>query len=99
MEEVANIFLKHNEPNKVEYAKKYLSDEEKIIELKINLTEFRSSKSKSRNIPENYIFSDNELQIILEKMPKTIDELKLILPDIKVKYHGDEIIAIINEIY
>lgn len=99
MEEVANIFLKHNESNKVEYAKKYLSDEEKIIELKNNLTEFRGSKSKSRNIPEHYIFDDKELEIVLTKLPKSIDELKLILPDIKVKYHGDEIIAIINELY
>lgn len=51
------------------------------------------------NVPAYYIFTDEELNNILEIMPKTIEELKKkrILTDIKIKCHGEEIIKIINK--
>ncbi len=47
------------------------------------------------NIPAYYVFTNDELDIILNNMPKNLEELKKILPEIKVKTHGDEIIKII----
>ena len=99
MEEKAKFFLDNNTPNIVNYRKIYLSNDEKILELRDNLIEFRNTKSNSRHIPKNYIFNDNELEDILSKLPKTTDELKYILPDIKIKYHGDEIISILNDLF
>ena len=61
------------------------------------LKEFRTSKSKSMNVPAYYVFNDNELNILVDKMPKDIEELKEILSPIKIKCHGEEILKIINE--
>mgnify|MGYP002623844119 CR=1 FL=1 len=63
------------------------------------LIAFRKSKSKEKNLPAYYIFTNDELEKILELMPKTKYELVKanILTDVKVKLHGDEIIEIINE--
>lgn len=99
MEKIGKRFFSYNAPNNIDYKKIYLTDEEKIIELKNSLIQFRINKSQSRNIPEHYIFDDKELENILNKLPKTIDELNTILLDIKIKYHGEEIIKIINELY
>ena len=62
------------------------------------LVAFRNSKSKAKNIPDYYIFNDDELEKLLKLMPKTREELEKanILADIKVKLHGDEIIKILN---
>ena len=49
------------------------------------------------NVPAYYIFTDKELDLLLIKRPKNIEELKLILSEIKVKCHGEEIIKIINK--
>ncbi len=48
-------------------------------------------------LPAYYIFTNDELDKIVELKPKTIDELKSadILSSIKIKTHGE---AIINEI-
>lgn len=60
---------------------------------------FRKTKSKEKNLPAYYIFTNDELEKILELMPKTKDELikANILTDVKVKLHGDEIIGILND--
>lgn len=66
--------------------------------MKENLIAFRKAKSKERNLPAYYIFTNDELEKILELMPKTKEELEnaKILTDVKVKLHGDEIIEILN---
>lgn len=108
LENKVNILTElHNKyPNNEKIAKDLtlanlgLSGEKNIKhELKNNLTQFRINKSHSKNIPEHYIFDDKELEIFLNKIPKTIDELRVILPDVKIKYHGEEIIPIINELF
>ena len=66
--------------------------------IKNNLLNFRKTKSKEKNIPAYYIFNNEELDKILELMPKTIQELSNanILSDVKLRLHGKEIIKIIN---
>ena len=57
-----------------------------------------TAKSKQKNLPAYYIFNNDELDKLLEFMPKTKDEIikANILTDVKVKLHGDEILEILN---
>ena len=66
--------------------------------IKNKLIKFRVEKAKKRNIPAYYIFTDNELEKLLEYLPKTKEELASlnILPKVKLDLHGEEIINIIN---
>lgn len=67
--------------------------------LKEKLIEFRKARSKEKNIPVYYVFTNEELEKILDLIPKTIEELEMsrILTSIKLKSHGAEIINVINE--
>lgn len=67
-------------------------------DIREKLISFRKTKSKGKNLPAYYIFTNDELEKILELMPKTKEELVKtnILTDVKVKLHGDEIIEILN---
>ena len=51
------------------------------------------------NIPAYYVFTNEELDKLVELRPKTIEELKNanILTTIKIKTHGEEIIKVINK--
>ena len=103
LKKAAGIWKKRIVPNNTSLADKYL----KIIEDKISkknelekeLREFRNKKSKSMNIPAYYIFTDEEMQKLIFLNPKTKEELtsNKILSDTKIKYHGDEIIDILNK--
>lgn len=67
--------------------------------LKDRLIEFRTKRTSEMNIPAYYVFTNEELDKLIEVRPKTIEELtnSNILPDIKIKTHGEKIIGIINE--
>ena len=67
--------------------------------LKEKLIEFRINRAKQKKFPEHYVFTDEELEKIIELKPRTKEELENanILPKIKVQTHGDLIIKIINE--
>ena len=103
LKKAAGIWKKRIVPNNTSLADKYL----KIIEDKIEeknelekeLREFRNKKSKSMNIPAYYIFTDEEMQKLIFLNPKTKEELtsNKILSDTKIRYHGDEIIDILNK--
>ncbi len=69
----------------------------KYSNLKERLITFRKNRSKEKNIPAYYVFTNEELDKIVELLPKTINDLKLVLSDIKIKSHGKEIIEIINK--
>lgn len=79
----------------VDFSENKIDKNEKI---KQKLLEYRQNKSKQKNIPIYYIFTDEELEKILELMPKTKEQLESlnILPKIKLDLHGEEIIVIIN---
>jgi len=94
MEIVANSFLNINVDKSMNINKKYINADNS---LKKRLIEFRKSKSASRNIPAYYIFTNDELDELINKKPQNKDELSTILSDVKVKLHGDEILDIINK--
>ena len=75
--------------------------EEPVIDiesLREKLKVFRTETAKIMKIPPYYIFNNEELENLLEKLPKNIEELKEqnILPAVKVKVHGEKIIEILN---
>ena len=71
------------------------ADEKNIRE---SLLEFRKKRSIERKIPAYYIFNNEELDKILEHMPKTFEELKnlKVLTEVKANSHGKDIVNIIN---
>lgn len=93
----AEVWLSRSVENTTNIADKYKQNESSILE--IELKKFRLEKSKKMNIPPFYIFNDNELNEIIKYLPNNIEELKKIniLSEIKIKYHGKEIIDIINK--
>ena len=97
LKEAAEVWLSRSISNDTSFADKYLNKIKIKEDLENKLREFRKEKSKSMNVPAYYIFTDEEMDNILSKMPKTVEELNSILPDIKIKCHGEEIIKIINE--
>ena len=103
MEQWANNFIKLN-VKKEENFEFDINDNEceysNNDNLKEKLIEFRKQRSKEKNIPAYYVFNNDELEKILELMPRTIDDLKKskILPDVKINFHGKDIINLINQI-
>lgn len=101
LKQAAETWLSRSVLNNTNLANKYsnaIKDKNVKADLENKLRTFRKEKSKSMNVPAYYIFTDEELNNLLEIMPKTIEELKekRILTDIKIKCHGDEIIKILN---
>ena len=99
MLEMGNSFLEANVTEYKSIANKYNKDEQKINkdELIEELKSFRKEKSKEMGVPAYYVFNDDELNKIVEIIPKSIEELKTILSPIKIKVHGENIIKIINK--
>ena len=91
MLKIANNFLENNTNDYCSLANKY---NQSILN---KLKDFRKEKSKEMNVPAYYIFNDEELDKIITLKPVTIEKLKEILPSIKVKIHGNDIIKILNE--
>ena len=71
-----------------------------INDLKVKLIEYRKNKAKKKNIPAFYIFTNVELDKILDLLPKKFEELKKsgILSTLKLNTYGKEIVKIINSI-
>ncbi len=97
MLKVANKFLEINTNEYSSLVSKYKQVPLKNEELLIKLKNFRKEKAKKMNVPAYYIFNDEELNKIITLKPLNITDLKEILPAIKVKVHGDDIIKIIKE--
>ena len=105
MEETAesyvNISIKEDIDYYDYYKNKYCINLKERIkdDLKDRLIELRKNRAKEMNIPAYYIFTNDELEKILELRPKTIEELKNsnILTLVKIKTHGIHIIEEINK--
>lgn len=113
MEELAMEILKLHTPSKSDYTKKYeslLNDKDKDVEIVVeNIDEkeelskrlkfFRLEKSRAENIKAYYIFTDSQLLDLIEKLPRSKEELKVIsgFGEVKVEKYGDMILNIINK--
>ena len=95
MEQLANSFLSDNIDEYHNIADNY-NEMVSIKKIESKLKHFRKDKSKKNNIPAYYIFTNEELKDIIRNKPKNIDELNNILPSVKVKCHGKQILKIIN---
>ena len=96
----ANFFLKINKEDKTDYyvyyKDKYLRNELSDDELRKKLLEFRKKRSKEMKIPAYYIFTDKELESIIALKPKKWKDLEQVLPEVKVKTHGNKIIDVLK---
>lgn len=83
------------------YKEKYCKNLCKIdnTTLKEKLIQFRKDRSSEMKIPAYYVFTNDELDKIIELRPKTLEELKNlnILTPVKIKTHGEKIIEVINK--
>ena len=81
------------------YKNKYCTSNTTNNDLKNRLINLRTNRAKEMNIPAYYIFTNDELNKLIEKKPKTIEELKNsnILTPIKIKIHGELILKEINK--
>ena len=104
MEKIAQSYIDLSSKEEINYydyyKEKYCSNLNIQVNdgLKDRLIELRKTRSNEMNIPAYYVFTNDELDKLVELRPKTIEELKRsnILTPIKVKTHGDEIIKNIN---
>lgn len=93
---------KLNTPSKMKASVQSSSD--RIEELRLALTTFRTKRSKELNVKPYYIFTNNVLKSIIDKKPCTIDELLKIegIGQKKADEFGQEVLDIIennNTIY
>ena len=63
------------------------------------LKEYRLGRSKADGIKSYFIYSNVQLEEIVNKKPKTVDELKSIngFGDVKCKKYGQDIIGIVRK--
>ena len=100
LKKIAETWLERRVTNNTDITNKYLkhnNNNNNNTSIEENLKTFRKDKSKEKNIPAYYIFTDEELKNIVDTMPKTVEDLKGILPEVKIKYHGEKIIEIVND--
>lgn len=98
-----NKYCNYDGENKKEEKEDRQEKLEKVTkeELKNILIEFRKNRAKQMNIPAYYIFTNKELEELIEGKPKTVEELRKsnILSEIKIRTHGKEIVDIFNRRY
>ena len=113
MQELANSFKEANVEEYRSIADRYQKKEEDVKESLVVqeekkvtpldmvpiLKKYRKEKSAQMKVPAYYVFTDKELEQIIELKPKTLEELKdaKILTAIKIQCHGEEIIDILNQ--
>ena len=67
--------------------------------LKQDLYKYRKTKSTQNDVPENYIFTNDEIDVLTEKKPKSVEDLtrRRLLSPVKIKMFGQDIIKIIKK--
>ncbi len=103
MEELAKSYLEFSIKEDINYydyyKNKYCQNSVPVNDnLKERLIELRKNRSTEMGIPAYYVFTNDELDKLVELRPKTIEELKIanILTPVKIKTHGESIIKEIN---
>lgn len=99
MLDLANSFVKLDHKTNNIIVEKYKLLQQKEKNLEEELKQYRKDKAYKLNIPAYYIFTDEEMDKLIFIKPKNLEELKQynILPDVKLKLHGKEIIDILNK--
>ena len=99
LEEAAKSYIDVSYKEKIDYydfyKRKYCNKINKENDnLKERLIELRKKRSKEMNIPAYYVFTNDELDKLVELRPKSIEGLKNlnILTPVKIKTHGEKII-------
>lgn len=94
MLEQANNFLKLNVEEYNSFASKYENNTDNASLLEQKLKDFRIERAGLMKIPKHYVFTDDEMNKLISKKPITMEDLKnsKILPEIKIKCHGEEIV-------
>lgn len=102
MKEECKLFMSINVSKDVDYYEyyknKYVDNIVNIDDdmLKDKLIKFRKERSSKLNMPAYYVFTNEELEKIIELKPKTLEDLKSILTEIKIKTHGEQILEVLN---
>lgn len=94
----ANLCINEN----IDYYKYYkdkFCKNDNLDNLKERLVELRKTRASQMKIPAYYVFTNIELEKLVELKPSSIDELKKlnILSPVKIKTHGESIINEINK--
>ena len=105
MEEMAQSYINLSSKEEIDYYEYYKEKYCNNINTSINddlrerLIELRKTRSNEMNIPAYYVFTNDELDKLVELRPKTMEELKSsnILTPIKIKTHGEFIIEEISK--
>ena len=105
MEKIAQSYIDLSSKEEINYydyyKEKYCSNLNIQVNdgLKDRLIELRKTRSNEMNIPAYYVFTNDELDKLIEIRPKSIEELKNanIISPVKIKTHGEKIIEEINK--
>lgn len=106
MEEMAKSYINLSFKEEIDYYEYYKDKYYKKLpisiddDLKDRLIQLRKERSNEMGLPAYYVFTNDELDKLIELRPKTMEELKKanILTSVKIKTHGDAIIEEINKI-
>lgn len=99
MEKIAKTYLDISVKEEIDYYNYYKNrfcNNVNDDNLKVRLIELRKKRANEMNIPAYYVFTNDELDKLVELRPKKIEDLKDILSPVKVKMHGEKIIGEIN---
>lgn len=102
-EEWANSILRQNIETNVDYYEYYklllrlnnmIDSKQQDQRLRDRLIEFRKERAQEMNIPAYYVYTNDELEMLVSLKPKTLEKLIdfNILTPIKIKTHGVKII-------
>lgn len=105
MEEIAKFYINLSSNEEINYYEYYKDKFCRSIDTSINndlkerLIKLRKDRSNKMHLPAYYVFTNEELDKLVEIKPKTIEELKKsnILTSVKIKTHGSLIIEEINK--
>ena len=105
MEKIAQSYIDLSSKEEINYydyyKEKYCSNLNIQVNdgLKDRLIELRKTRSNEMNIPAYYVFTNDELDKLIEIRPKSIEELKNanIISPVKIKTHGEKIIEELNK--
>ena len=109
MRDWAESFLQKNCENETVYTAKYekyinsekKDDSDKYDEIFSALKAYRLKISRQENIKPYYIYNDKQLDELIKKTPKNLDELKLIsgFGEKKAEKYGEDILNIMEKYY